>query len=236
MLKYFVQFSEVLAAFSEKRDGSMRLFGRGDVEPNQENRNAFFEKLGVSPRSVKSALLVHGKNVVVVSDDSPAVLVDTDALITMARGVFLSVTGADCFPVFFYDPEREIIGLAHAGWRGVVAGVAKETVNEMIQLGSKGRNIHVAIGPGICAKHYDIPPGRKALFSDWPSAIHTDNGNVCINLQAILKEQLLAGGIIEENLTPTRECTFCDKEKFFSYRRDKPVETQAMVAVIGMKG
>lgn len=234
MVRLFQQFPEMVALISEKKDGSMRI-SSFNAEETAKNREKFFIEQGIDPEKVFAALLVHGTKVKVIMSKEPRVLPATDALVSTEKGLFLTITGADCFPVFFYDPTKAAIGVAHAGWRGTVAGIAKEVINKIERMGNDVKDIHVAIGPGICTKHFDIKPENEQLFAQWPFAIGKENGKVCIDLQSVLKHQLLEAGIQENNIETTTLCTFCDSEKFFSYRRDKPQDVEAMVAVIGIQ-
>lgn len=82
---------------------------------------------------------------------------DVDGLITQERGVVLCTFFADCVPLFFVDPARKAIGLAHSGWRGTAQKIGKKMVEEMGKaFGSKPEDIHAAIGPSICQDCYEV--------------------------------------------------------------------------------
>lgn len=100
---------------------------------------------------------VHGRRVVVVSAGDPAGLADerADALVTAERGLGLSVRVADCLPVLLADPLAGVVGAAHAGRAGLVAGILPEVIAEMRGLGA--RTITAWIGPHICGACYEVP-------------------------------------------------------------------------------
>jgi YfiH family protein len=235
MKRYFETKQKILAALSEKDDGSMRLFADKPVGfENEKNREKFFVKCGIESENVVSAGLVNGNNVEIITDVSKKRILNTDGLVTDKRGIYLSLTVADCIPVYFYDGTNGIIGLAHAGWRGVVDGVVKNTVAKMQSLGSEANNVSVQFGPGINRCHFEIKEDILDQFAGYENYVERKEGKIHVNLKDILFHQLSTCGIGKENISNDSECTFCC-ERYFSFRRDKPPITEAMVAVIGMK-
>ena len=116
MKMYMEEFNNLQAVLSERADGSMRLFFNEPIgEQNDENRARFFAKCGIEPGKVVSARLINGTNVKIINDLSQARITNTDGLVTDKKGIFLSLTVADCIPVYFFDSRKDIIGLAHAG-------------------------------------------------------------------------------------------------------------------------
>jgi YfiH family protein len=168
MLKFFEQFPEVLAVMSEKEDGTMRL--RDDGE-NMENRNRFFEKAGIDGSFVIGAKLDNGVNAKIISDNKENIINETDALITKEKNIFLSISVADCIPIFFYEPEAKIIGIAHAGWRGIAGGVIKNTVEKIIESGGETKNLKIALGPGINQCHFEAGGEVAERFENYQEYI-----------------------------------------------------------------
>jgi len=199
------------------------------------------KKVGLDKNLVVRASLVHGQKAVIVSaKDAGKAFNETDALVTAEKNLFLVITVADCLPLFFYDPQKEIIGLAHAGWRGLARGVIGATIKKMMELGTEPQNILAAVGPGIGACHYWIKEESRAEMTEkfgayFGQTTQDREGKKYINLPKIAKLQLLNPGVKEENIEVSRECTACLPDKYFSHRRDqiKPLET--MMAVIGMR-
>jgi polyphenol oxidase len=234
MLTFFQQFPEVRAVMSEKEDGSMKVFVERPEE-NMENREKFFAKQGIEVNRAVSAELVHKTKVVVIDDVSQSIISGADALVTKEKNIFLSVTVADCLPVFFYDPVAKVIGITHAGWRGLIDGVIDKTLETLKNCGAQTENIFAAFGPSIRECHFEIQADILPQFAKYEKYIFERDGKTFVDLEGIAKNQLQAAGIQEMNIETSSLCTFCEKEKFFSYRRDKPEKLQVMLAVIGMK-
>jgi len=220
-------------SLSQKSDGAMNL--RVPAEENcLKNRKAYFSKIGIDINSVVSAGLVHGTNIRVVNENDKGKLIpETDGLITNRRSVFLTVTVGDCAPIYFFDGKKRIIGLAHAGWRGVVKNISKSLVSKMItDFKTNPKDIYVYIGPHLKKCHFEIKEDIVSQFRK--DDILKENGIMRVDLFLIIKRQLLSLGVMSKNINSSDDCTFCGVEKYFSYRRDKPDKAQSMVAYIGM--
>ncbi|MDO8566312.1 MAG: peptidoglycan editing factor PgeF [Candidatus Moranbacteria bacterium] len=234
MFAFFKQFPEIIAVLSEKKDGSMRLLPKREdwLSENIENRKQYFEKVGLDGKKVIAAHLVHGNHVAIVDHDSPDYILETDGLVTIDPAVALAITVADCYPVYFYDEKKKMMGLTHIGWSGAVKNIVADTLGLMKKEGSDPLGIAVTLGPGICQKHYLIPPERAVLFENYPEAILKKEGQLFLDIKKIIYRQLKENGIVM--ISDSGECTSCLSEKYFSYRRDKPEKIEAMVAVIGL--
>ena len=142
--------------FSTSALGSVGLTHAPDPEPVLESRRAFARALGVDAERLTVTGAVHGAAVARV-DEPWEVIQGVDALITNRPGVCLFATFADCYPIVLFDPVRKSAGLAHAGWRGTVAGVAAATVGAMVkEFGSRPGDIRAGVGPGICGRCYEV--------------------------------------------------------------------------------
>ncbi len=239
LFSIFKKHKNLIIGFSRKRDGSMKLTGDFLRDKTSfENRQRFFEKLGIKLSSIVSAGLIHSNNVQIVDiGDAGKIIPDTDGLITNSKGIFLSITVADCLPVFFYDDENKVIALSHAGWRGLHKNILQITVEKMNKsFGSKPQDILVGIGPSISKCHYEIGKDLKEKFDLTSREIFVKRKEkTFLDLKKVGEIQLLNVGIKKQNIEISQECTFCMPHKYFSYRRDKPKIVQAMIAVIGMK-
>lgn len=257
MLQFLEQFPEVQAVMSEKKDGSMKIFPEWPEE-NRENREKFFAGQGIEVNRVVSAEIVHKTNVEIITAQSVShnrrssfignnnengggknynhrVILGTDALVTKEKNLFLSVTVADCLAIFFYDPIVKVIGITHAGWKGLIGGVLGKTLETLKNCGAQKENIFVAFGPSIQKCHFEIQNDILAQFAKYEKYIFERNGKIFVDLEGIAKNQLQMAGIQKTNIEASGICTFCEQERFFSYRRDQPEKLQAMAAVIGMK-
>src|SRR3990167_2355969 len=126
----------IVAFMSELADGSMCLHCHAEFDgPATENRRKFLFKNNLDMKSLVSAGLVHGNNVEIVSNprQENIFIKDTDALITDQRGVYLSITAADCSPVFLFDPVKQVISLAHSGWKGTLLAIVPHAIDRMVQ-------------------------------------------------------------------------------------------------------
>lgn len=100
---------------------------------------------------------VHGNTVHTVKE-SPESKLEGDGLVTNVPGLALGIFTADCAPVLFYDPNAQIIGACHAGWRGAKGGIIAETLKAMIELGATQSQIYASIGPTIQQQNYEVGP------------------------------------------------------------------------------
>ena len=222
---------KILKGFSEKKDGSMYLALSDPLPENIEHRKRFLEKERVGGKQVAIADLVHGTQVALIDRHSPYILSETDALVTKDSDIILTLTGADCFPVFFEEKRAGIIGLAHCGWRGIVAGVIAETLAMIEKAGGERSETMLTFGPGICAQHFEIQDDTLASFAEYPDSVSRDNG-IHVDLKGIMRKQAESLGILPEKIIDSRECTYCLSKKYFSYRRDRPEYLETQMAYI----
>lgn len=223
---------EVWAMMSEREDGSMKLFKNSGL--NLENRAKFFEKIGIDKDRVIAAEIVHGTKVEVVDSSSPRFVLEADGLVTEDENIFLSITVADCIPVYFYEPGNKIFGILHCGWRSIVGGIIKNGIEKVVNLGGKVENLKVALEPGINKCHFEIGKDVLDKFKEYLEYIERRDEKIFVDLKGIIKKQLADFGIKIENIEDNPECTF-ESERYFSFRRDKTEPIEAMVAVIGNK-
>ena len=216
--------------FSDRNDGSMHRHSQ------KENRARYFKKIGVEPDRMVTADLVHGAIVAEVSNViAGQMIAGVDGLVTNEKNIFLSATGADCFIVYFYDPANKAIGIAHAGWRGLLAGVVKNTLHAMSEhYATRPSDVTIGVGPGIRACHFEISAEDKIQFAGYPDRIIEREGNIFIDLPGIIRSQLVYEGVPDAHIEGGDICTYCNEKEYFSYRRDKPKEVQVMVGYIGL--
>ena len=163
-----------------------------------------------------------------------------DALVTDQPNVLLTSFYADCTPLLFLDPSREVIALAHAGWKGTLAGIAKNTVRQMqLSFASQVEDILVGIGPAIGACCYQVGAEVADLFKadsiDADKILKRDRADkYLLDLQKANKLQLLKLGLKESNIISSNLCTYCKEELFFSYRREEG-RTGRMASLLKLK-
>lgn len=144
MYKFFSQHENIVAGMSTRDDGNMKTHGEHSTEQAIENRKQFCEKNNINYDQIVSACVEHTINVAVVNSQSEVFINNTDALVTNEKDVYLAITSADCFPVLMYDNENDVIGIAHAGWRGIVKGIVPETLKVMVGEGAQLINVMMA--------------------------------------------------------------------------------------------
>lgn len=168
---------------------------------------------------------VHGATVRVIKtiDDKENNGEEADGLLTSLKNVPLLIFTADCVPLVFYDGEKRVVGLAHAGWRGTYDNIAGEIVEILIKdYKCVKENIKVIIGPSVSGDNYEVSYELVEKFAVY----NIDNyykkcrEKYYLDLWAINKGLLKCAGILEENITATNFCTVKDNNQFFSYRLD----------------
>ncbi len=187
----------------------------------QINRARVAEALGLPPTALVSLHQVHSADVVHVTE-TPIAPVKADGMVTATPGVGLAILTADCQPVLFADPVAQVIGAAHAGWRGAQAGVLEATVDAMVALGANRANIAATIGPTISQKAYEVGPEFFETFTDDDPFTQRffaqgQGDRMLFDLPAYGLHRLRAAGVGDAQWT--RHCTYSDPERFFSYRR-----------------
>ncbi len=199
-----------------------------------ENRVRLARELGIP--LVRILNMVHGTQVVRVAVPQPPVRTG-DACITDCPGVALMITTADCVPIFFHDPVRRAVGLAHAGWRGTVEGVARTTVAAMVsEFGTRPEDLRVAIAPAIGPCCFEVDADVSEPFCQrFPGKdlVQARVNKFTIDLWRANEIVLRDAGVREENILVSRLCTSCREDLFFSFRRDRKV-TGRMAAVISL--
>jgi polyphenol oxidase len=204
---------------------TLNLGGHDDDPSNiEENRRLALQDLGISRVSVSKLRQVHGNQVVKASAESQT----GDALVTKEKGIALCISVADCYPVLFHDPHSQVIGAAHAGWRGILAEIPVSTIREMHQLGAGIQNIKVAIGQGISRDNFEVGSEVIRQFREAGFPESCFSGRQLDLLQAN-RYLLRKCGILPENIWAMERCS--TEPDFFSYRRDKGL-TGRMWAVI----
>ena len=145
-----------------------------------------------------------------------------DAMITDKPNLLLGILTADCAPVLFADHQAVVIGAAHAGWRGALAGVSDATIEAMERLGARRERIHAAVGPCIAQASYEVDEAFRARFLEANSDnarffVRGPAGKPHFDLEAYVVHRLIAAGVgeVEElNLD-----TYANTDRFFSFRR-----------------
>jgi polyphenol oxidase len=162
--------------------------------------------------SVASLKQIHSSKVIRRSE--PGLLAEEgDALVSNRRGLAISVRTADCLPILLADPRNQAAGVVHAGWRGSAARISIEALRTMSEeFGTRAQDVRAAIGPGIGACCYEVGAEVAREFGI--------EGKTRLDLAGINRGHLIEAGLLPENIEALGACTFCDAERFYSYRRE----------------
>ena len=170
---------------------------------------------------------VHGVTVVNVAAGVAGSVPEADASFTNQRGAVCTVMTADCLPVLLAARDGSVVGAAHAGWRGLCAGVVERTI---AQLGVPGDGLQAWLGPAIGPRAYEIGDEVRDAFVSRDllasSAFAPARpGHWLLDLYAIARQRLAACGVI--GVYGGTHCTATEPAMFYSYRRDKAAERMA---------
>jgi YfiH family protein len=194
-------------------------------EAVQENRARVARHLGAV--TLVSAYQVHGTTAVVMDGQSPAERPKADALVTATRGLALGVLTADCAPILLADARAGVVGAAHAGWRGALAGIAEAALDAMEGLGAARQHIHAAVGPCIGPSVYEVSPEFEADFLKHDPAnarffgrrAGSAQARPTFDLPGYVANRLRAAGIA--TVAAANVCNYTAQNDFFSYRRSQ---------------
>jgi YfiH family protein len=167
---------------------------------------------------------VHGN--LVSNDQTPLAI--ADAAVTRKREAPRAVMAADCMPVFFADDAASVVGVAHAGWRGLAAGVLEATVDAMRV---PPERLMAWLGPAIGPKAYEVGAEVKNVFDEKYFSANRP-GHWLLDLYGVARARLAQRGV--QRVYGGGFCTYTDSRRFFSYRRDRTSER--MAAVIWLTG
>lgn len=230
-----------LIHFQTKRHGGVSTgvynslnagFSVGDSYENvMRNRQLIASAVGKDLSSFVFCRQIHGNNVVCVTKADKGrgvdflrhdIIQDADAMITNESGLVLCVKTADCIPVFLYAPETLVVGIVHAGWRGVSMCVVEKAVRQMIAgYGVDGSEILAVLGVGCGVCCYEVGAEVANLFpSDY---VYGSGAIVHLDLKNIIREQLMRSGVLPSNIEVSEVCSICHSDSFFSARAQRGV-------------
>jgi YfiH family protein len=195
--------------------------------------------VGIDARRVRYARQVHGADCLDADAAASSLAGTGDALFTRERGRPLAVFTADCVPLVVADPEAPALGVAHAGWRGTVRGVAGRLVEALVErAGARPERLRVAVGPSIgpCCYEVDEPvigPLGAAFPDAWYRWVRAGPpGKWWLDLWAANADQLERAGVPRAAIARPGLCTSCRRDLFFSYRREGMIGRLAALAVL----
>ena len=197
---------------------------RDAPEAVAENRARMAAALGLPADRLAVPYQIHSPDVVAISDHwFPDARPRCDGVVTATSGLALGVTGADCGMILFADPKARVIGAAHAGWKGALAGVVEATVAAMARLGARRGDIAAALGPCIAQKSYEVGPEFVAAFAAAGEDARRffipsrKAGHSMFDLKAYIAERAARADV--GRFEDLKLDTCADEALFFSYRR-----------------
>ncbi len=198
--------------------------------PDRETRFSIACHAGFSPDNLAVPQQVHSTEVKWV--DTPGEYSGMDGLITSRIGLFITLKIADCVPVYFFEPQNNMIGLVHSGWRGTVDGIMLNTIKLMQKKGADTGKILVYLGPAIGFCCYEVATELADSFNS-EAKLKIDNKKWKVDLHKQISLQLIESGISVSNIHASDICTY-ESQICHSYRRDGS-EAGRMYSFLGMK-
>jgi len=182
------------------------------------NREMYLNATGLSVDKLVIARQVHGNHVEVVN--KPGIADNTDALITNQHGLVLGIQVADCAAILLADPDHEVIGAVHAGWRGAVAGIIPAAVEKMRKKGADPARILAYVSPCISLNRFEVGEEVASQFPD-QFVDYSSYSKPHVNLSGFVREHLFNSGVKSSNIEIDERCTFDGEQEFYSFRRER---------------
>ena len=207
----------------------MGLTNAGDPDAVMRRRQEMAGQIGFDLHQALMTVQEHGANVADFHREQPQggqCVLSTDGLATDVSGQAIITYHADCFPLLFAAPRRGVVGAAHAGWRGTLAGVAGATVRTLREAYAlRSDDLSVLIGPGICVRCYPVGEEIATQFScrygREESYLQRGEGEVRLDIEAALRLQLDEEGIGSDQIRSMGACTR-EEDRWFSHRGGRP--------------
>lgn len=236
----YIQFKELLKYKNVIHCFTLRPmdFGSNDTysikkEEIEKNYKILCDNLKINYKDIVRPYQTHTNNVKKVENEKGFFieeLKDIDALITNHTNEILSLTFADCTPIYIFDKEKNIISLVHSGWQGTAKSIVKNAIQELKkEYKCKVEDMLCAIGPTIRNCHFEVDTDVKEIFyKQFKYMKNIDNiikenkktGKSYIDTVMINKNLMLENGILSENIIDCNICTVCNSNIMHSYRKD----------------
>ena len=218
---------------STKADGSMK---KSDGTIDLENIKVFLNNKNLFEKVVCMEQ-VHGGDIAVVSNNTQEIIHGVDGLITNTKKLSLGVVTADCLPILFFDSKKGVIGVAHAGSKGLLKKIIQNILTQFkTKFQSAPKDIMVSIGPSIEKDCYEV--GKEMIdsfqqtYPTFTGKYDDKAGKYYLDLRNIALQSLIKEGILEEHIEIASDCTKCSTEIYYSYRGGD--KTGRFVSVISL--
>ena len=214
--------------FSRKNGFSKGIYkglncGKGSKDKKgniKKNLGYVAKKMNVERGKLILMHQTHSNKVVEIKKNNYKKKIVADAVITKMKGFALGVVTADCVPIILYDAKNQIIGCIHAGWKGALLGVIKNTISKIKKI-SSGNKIYACIGPCIDRKNYEVDKNFYKMFvaksrNNKIYFSNKKNEKKLFNLRKFVTDRLIKANIKVDQVDRD---TYAEKSNFFSYRR-----------------
>jgi len=205
-----------------------------------KNLDIVSKRIGFSAKNLLTMNQTHSNKVVVINSANRHIQrVNADALVTSQKNIAISVLTADCVPILIYDEVNQVIGSVHAGWKGAVAGIIENTINEIIKI-SQNAKINVAIGPCIGLENYEVGLEFYKKFilllkKNERFFLTTKKGKLLFDLRKYINSKFEELEV--NNIENVDFDTFSENDNFFSFRRSRQLKEKdygRCISVIGL--
>ncbi len=237
-------YSEKLLCFQSDRHGgvskapyntlNLALHVGDDPKSVIENRVILSQKVGFEIKNLIYMDQVHSNRIEVIEHAMVNKIDACDGLITQETNIPLLVMVADCIPMLFYDPTKNLIGIAHAGRNGTFQKIAAEMVEKMKrEFDTDPRDLLVVMGTSIHRCCYEVGKEIASIVTAnfGENYLEIREGRSYLDLQSLNFDQLLEAGVLREHIEISPVCSCCD-ENYFSYRREGVTGRFGMVAML----
>mgnify|MGYP001417894528 CR=1 FL=1 len=219
---------------------------RDTMENRIRNCGILADVLGITTDDMVWSQQTHTTNIRVVTEEDRGKGItrerdykDVDGLITDRRGIAIVTLHSDCNALYFYDPVKHVIGLAHSGWRGTLGRIGSVMVSGMSsEFGCDPADILAGIGPSLCQDCFEVDKDVADAFfrenAEWREYSYQRGTKYYLDLWAINRDIFTDSGIKEQNISCMELCTRCNTDVFFSHRGQHG-QRGTMAAVMMMK-
>ncbi len=221
----FDQFSEVVFGFSPKNAldrkepfyFNLSLTVGDDEKIVKENREAFFNELGLTTSKIAFQMQIHSD--IMTRVEKAGMVGESDALITTEKGIGLAISAADCTPIFIYDSAKKIICGVHSGWRGTEKQIVLKTLKKLeSEYNSKMDDLFVYVGPSISQKFYEVGPEVAAQFES--VYVAEIKGKLYLDVLSANVDLIEEYGVPINQIEISPYCSYQEKHILHSFRRD----------------
>jgi YfiH family protein len=212
-------------------------FAVGDLKQRvEENLGRFLQTASLKKKQLGTMSQVHGDRVLQfgAQESHPIEHPEADALWTEHSRLAVAVKTADCVPILLADPAARRVAAVHSGWRGTELRVTQRAVEALARHGSRPEEMIAVIGPSIRVCCYQVSPSLAERFSNLfgEAVVQGDPAEPRLDLTLAIHRTLWEAGLPMDHIDVLSHCTSCDKNNFFSHRRDRGITGRHMSYIV----